>query len=1084
MTVSSVICLPRNSVRFNYAFRRYLLATAAIAVVTVVGPSSALANEWTGGVSNDFFEPNNWSDGHGAQGLDSSVNNGSATGIIDLPGGMGSVTGAANIGTASGQSGSVTFDIITEQSNLYNSASIYFGSPLTIGKNQGTGTLTISTDGPVQVYMGPDAIRVGEGVGSVGTFNLLGTGKNIGERPEGPFQAGSSCYACIPNFVSHVYNDFLVGSQGGTGTLNIDGTLLILEHRGEFIIGDGASSNGTVNVLAGGKFGDGSPYSNLNNVNTLSKGKVTVGRGGGTGIMNIDGSGAASNAEAPMALFSQGLVIGNGSGSTGAVNILSTGKVHSYINNDLGQFYQNYATRADLDTRVGIDGGIGSISVSGANAVWYQSGILDGYLGSGDTTVTSDAGTLRIGQSGTGQLTIADNGVVRIGTASFVSYYDNDLNQEITALTDHVSDGALVLGDQVTGNGTLSIGGAVGEAAVAPGRLMAKSVEFGDGTGLIRFNHTSNNYVFDQFDAQYLDGPSRPSTLAIVGDGTIEAAAGRTILNENQLSFTGTLLPSTGILQVNGDISTATTDVLAGGTLEGTGIVGSILNAGTIAPGQTPGGSQGLPSSIGTMTIAGNYTGRGGVLSLDTVLGNDSSLTDKLVINGNTSGNTTVKVKNINGNGDDTIEGIQIVTVGGTSDPNAFSLAGDYVFNGQQAVVGGAYAYRLFQGSTSQPGDGNWYLRSNRIPTDPVEPDVPVDPDDPIEPIYQPGVSAYEAYPQFLLGLNSLPTLQQRTGNRYWSNAGNVMLAEGADPVGSPYAPAAEAGNLIEGRGIWGRIEGSHSKIDPKFSTSGENYDYNIFKLQAGLDGMLLENEAGKLIGGITVHYTHGKAKTYSIFGDDEVSTDGYGFGGTLTWYGDNGFYVDGQAQLTWYDSDLSANNSEFTVGLNGLNLADGNNGFGFAISGETGQRFTLNQNWSITPQAQLTYSKVDFDSFNDIFGARVSLDRGESLQGRLGVAVEHQNSWYNANGLIDRAQVYGIANLYYEFLEGTRVDVAGTTFANESERLWGGIGLGGSYNWNSDKYSIYGEGAINTSLADFGDSYSYKGTLGFRVKW
>jgi outer membrane autotransporter protein len=49
---------------------------------------------------------------------------------------------------------------------------------------------------------------------------------------------------------------------------------------------------------------------------------------------------------------------------------------------------------------------------------------------------------------------------------------------------------------------------------------------------------------------------------------------------------------------------------------------------------------------------------------------------------------------------------------------------------------------------------------------------------------------------------------------------------------------------------------------------------------------------------------------------------------------------------------------------------------------------------------------------------------------------------------------------------------------------LWGGLGLGGSYNWDNDKYSIYGEGSINTSLTSFADNYSYKGTLGFRVKW
>ncbi|EEQ94358.1 autotransporter outer membrane beta-barrel domain-containing protein [Brucella intermedia] len=57
-------------------------------------------------------------------------------------------------------------------------------------------------------------------------------------------------------------------------------------------------------------------------------------------------------------------------------------------------------------------------------------------------------------------------------------------------------------------------------------------------------------------------------------------------------------------------------------------------------------------------------------------------------------------------------------------------------------------------------------------------------------------------------------------------------------------------------------------------------------------------------------------------------------------------------------------------------------------------------------------------------------------------------------------------------------------SFANSNERLWGGVGLGGSYNWDGDKYSIYGKGSVNTSLAEFGDSYCYKGNIGFRVKW
>ena len=1055
-------------------FHKYLMTSAAVALISIVVPSFAAANEWTGAISNDFFEPGNWDDGAGPQGDSSSVNNGSAIGTIDVTIGSGG-SGAGTIGGAAGQAGAVRLDIITDPANQYNSASIYFGNSLVVGTNQGTGTLTVSTDGNAQIYMGANAVSIGKGVGSEGTVNLLGTGKNLSGRPEGPFPAGSSCYACSPNFTSYVSEGYKIGTQGGTGTLNIDGSVLILEQRGEFVVGDGAGSYGTVNVLAGGKLGDGSPHFNGNNINTLSRGKLTVGRDGGNGTINIDGTSATSRADAALALFSKGLVIGNGQGSTGAVNMLSTGKVHSYINYDIGQSYPSYGTRADLDTRVGVDGGVGSITVSGAGAVWYQSGILDSYLGSGSETVTSDAATLRIGESGTGQLTIAEDGVVRIGTATFNSEYDDTIYQERTGLTDHVANGTLLLGGENSGNGTLSIGGAASAAPTAPGRLMAHAVEFGPGTGLVRFNHTANNYIFDQYDAQYLDGPSRPSTIILEGSGTVEAAAGRTLLNENQTAFTGTLRPSTGILQVNGNISTATADILSGGTLEGTGIVGTTTNAGTIAPGQTPSGTQGVADSIGTLTISGNYIGSNGVLSLDTVLGNDQSLTDRLIVQGDTSGQTSVRVKNVNGEGALTTEGIQVVNVSGNSG-GEFSLLGQYIFEGQPAVVGGAYAYRLYKGGYSTPNDGNWYLRSQLIPVDPGPGPGPGPDPDP-GPLYQAGVPTYEAYPNFLLGLNGLPTLRQRVGNRYWSNAGNVMLSEGADAIDSPYAPPEEAGNFIEGNGIWGRIEGSHTTVESRFSTSDTDYRYNMFRLQAGLDGMLAENESGKLIGSVMLHYVRGKAKTSSIYGDGEISTDGYGFGGALTWFADNGFYVDGQAQATWYDSDLDST-------LTGLGLEDGNNGFGYSLSIETGKRVAIDQNWSVTPQAQLVYSNVDFDSFRDIFDASVSLDRGESLQGRLGVAVERQHSWYSEKGLVNRTHVYGIGNLYYEFLNGTRVDVAGTSFANSNERLWGGVGLGGSYNWDGDKYSIYGEGSVNTSLAEFGDSYSYKGNIGFRVKW
>ncbi|MGY2997274.1 outer membrane autotransporter protein [Mesorhizobium sp. URHB0026] len=105
-----------------------------------------------------------------------------------------------------------------------------------------------------------------------------------------------------------------------------------------------------------------------------------------------------------------------------------------------------------------------------------------------------------------------------------------------------------------------------------------------------------------------------------------------------------------------------------------------------------------------------------------------------LVIAGDTSGTGMLQVVNLGGGGAQTVEGIKIVDVGGVSN-GSFSLKGNYTFEGDQAVVGGAYAYRLYQGGTSTPADGGWYLRSALI-----------DGGGPGTPLYQAGAPLYEAY--------------------------------------------------------------------------------------------------------------------------------------------------------------------------------------------------------------------------------------------------------------------------------------------------------------------------------------------------
>ncbi|MDG4875023.1 autotransporter outer membrane beta-barrel domain-containing protein, partial [Mesorhizobium sp. WSM4935] len=207
------------------------------------------------------------------------------------------------------------------------------------------------------------------------------------------------------------------------------------------------------------------------------------------------------------------------------------------------------------------------------------------------------------------------------------------------------------------------------------------------------------------------------------------------------------------------------------------------------------------------------------------------------------------------------------------------------------------------------------------------------------------------------------------------------------------------------------------------------------------------------------------------------IRATGYGFGGTLTWYGDNGFYADAQAEATWYDSDLKS-------ATLGTDLAKGNNGFGYALSIEAGQKLALQGKWTLTPQAQLAYSSVRFSSFTDPFDAAVLLSNSDTLVGRAGLSLDYEDAWTGAQGKVSRSHLYGIANLYYDFLDGNDVDVSGVGFHEHDQPLWGGLGIGGSLSWADDRYTVFGEAFAKSSLKEFGDSRSIGAKLGFNVKW
>nr|WP_285292518.1 autotransporter outer membrane beta-barrel domain-containing protein [Aureimonas altamirensis] len=647
----------------------------------------------------------------------------------------------------------------------------------------------------------------------------------------------------------------------------------------------------------------------------------------------------------------------------------------------------------------------------------------------------------------------------------------------------------ILIGRDAGSSGTLVIGAPGGGSPVAPGVVNAPSIDFGAGAAQLLFNHDDLAY---DFGASLVGGPN----------AIVRLESGRTILTGDSSGFAGTVETVANVhdkvLQVDGILG-GTLNIAPGSELEGIGAVQNVIVAGSIRPAGN--------GAFGTLTINGDYVGQDNWVEMDTVLGDDTSITDRLVIRGNSSGTSTLIVNDRSGIGAPTNQGILLVQVDGASNA-VFALDGYYTDqNGRSAIIAGAYSYSLYKGSVSDPANGNWYLRSIAKdapptpvdPTDPTDPTTPVNPTDPSvpvtptdpsvpggpgtptdpigsdpasDPLYQPGVPLYEAYPSLLLDMNRLPTLRQRVGNRIWSGTADPKpFRKGALSTTPPQ-------DLVDGRAVWGRIEGRGFDITPDRSASGWQSDGSLWRIQAGVDFPVYEAAGGDvLVGGVWLHHGRGSADVESFAGSGTIDTTGSGVGASLTYYAQNGFYADAQVQGTWYQTDIWSDTLDMVE-------ADSNDGFGWSASVEVGRSFDIAYEWSVTPQAQLIYSSVDFDDFTDATGAGVRLLRGDSLVGRLGISLDHETTWQSAGGDTRRLQTYGLVDVRQEFLDGTRIEVGGIPLDSSNGDTWLGGALGATYNWSDDAWSVYGQVGVASDLGDFGDSVEVSGTAGLRVRF
>ncbi|ENC1039937.1 autotransporter outer membrane beta-barrel domain-containing protein, partial [Shigella sonnei] len=200
-------------------------------------------------------------------------------------------------------------------------------------------------------------------------------------------------------------------------------------------------------------------------------------------------------------------------------------------------------------------------------------------------------------------------------------------------------------------------------------------------------------------DIQSIDATS--SGTIDISDGTVLRLTGQdtsVALNASLFNGDGTLVNATDGVTLTGELNTnLETDSLT--YLADVTVNGDLTNTS---------GAVSLQNGVAgdTLTVNGDYTG-GGTLLLDSELNGDDSVSDQLVMNGNTAGNTTVVVNSITGIGEPTSTGIKVVDF--AADPTQFQNNAQFSLAGSGYVNMGAYDYTLVE------DNNDWYLRSQEV---------------------------------------------------------------------------------------------------------------------------------------------------------------------------------------------------------------------------------------------------------------------------------------------------------------------------------------------------------------------------------
>lgn len=416
-------------------------------------------------------------------------------------------------------------------------------------------------------------------------------------------------------------------------------------------------------------------------------------------------------------------------------------------------------------------------------------------------------------------------------------------------------------------------------------------------------------------------------------------------------------------------------------------------------------------SEYKTLTIKDKLTGSS-TFNLNTNIAENKN--DKIVVKGTAEGNHKIGVTNQGtnvANGKVTL----VETNGGNA---AFSLT-----NPNNRVDLGAYQYFL-----TKEGN-NWVLANSKNAVTPTPPVAPVTPSKPVVTPNKPVVTpSNPEVPPTAPVLPSTPLLSDLANAQVSLRQAQLLLVE--DDLSGIHQRLGEVKNGEKGN-VWVRNVNSRQKLAALSTGESETsgFKQNVHSLQVGADAAVTDNLR---VGGF-VGRSQANVDFNGHYGDGKVRSNSVGL--YAAYLADNGIYVDNIVKY----SRLHANS----------NHTEKRHYNAYTISSELGKRFSLANDWTITPQAQLAWTHISSqeneDSLSSVYsriGLRVAkgfaLSNGWNLQPYAEVnAITSKNrssKIHYANSALDVASSRG----RFESAVGLNAGFANHRFGLEVSRADG----------------------------------------------